>query len=82
MDHFSVFYLLGSLVKPAFLLNLLLVTLQVLDHEIFAGQLEVIAVVIDALVRRQVVIVHDFVDGIALHPQYVPILTVSQSQLN
>lgn len=82
LDKISLFYLLGSFVKPAFLLNLLLVTLQVLDHEIFASELEVIAVVIDALVWRQMVIVHDFVDCIALDPQYVPVLTVPRNQLD
>ena len=37
-----------------------------------------IAVVINALMWRQVIVVHDFVDSITLDPKNVPILTKQQ----
>ena len=40
-----------------------------------------IAVVIDALMWRQVIVVHDFVDSITLDPKNVPILTKQQLRL-
>ena len=52
-----IYYLLGSFIKLAFLLDLLLVALQILDHEILTSQLEVISVMVDALSRCQMEIV-------------------------
>ena len=70
-----VLYLLGSLVETTLFLYLLLVALQVLDHEILSGQLEVVPVVIDPLSRVQVEVVQNFVNGVALDPENVPVLT-------
>ena len=68
-------YLLSSLVETTLFLYLLLVALQVLDHEILSGQLEVVPVVIDPLSWVQVEVVQYFVNGVALDPENVPVLT-------
>ena len=72
-----IYYLLGSFIKLAFLLDLLLVALQILDHEILTSQLEVISVMVDALSRCQMEIVKHFIDGVSLDPKDVPVLTTN-----
>lgn len=67
-------YLLGCLIVPSFLLNLLLVPFQILDHEILASEFEMVTVVIDALGWRQMEIVQDFINRVSLDPQDVPVL--------
>ena len=73
--HWPGSYLLGSLVETTLFLYLLLVALQVLDHEILSGQLEVVPVVIDPLSWVQVEVVQYFVNGVTLDPENVPVLT-------
>ena len=65
----------SSLIITTLLFNLLLVALQVLDHEILSGQLEVVPVVIDPLSWVQVEVVQYFVNGVTLDPENVPVLT-------
>ena len=64
----------GSFFCAAFLFNLFLVALQVLHHEILASEFEVVAEVVEALVVGKVLVVHNFVDEVALNPQDVPVV--------
>ena len=74
--------LLSCLVETTLFLYLLLVALQVLDHEILSGQLEVVPVVIDPLRWVQVEVVQYFVNGVALDPENVPVLTAKSNRVS
>lgn len=67
-------YLLCSLFESALLLNLLLISLQVLDHQVFSRQLKVVPVMIDPLCWVQMEVVQYFINGISFDPQDVPVL--------
>ena len=66
-------YLPSRLVLSALLLNLLLVPLEILDHEILACQLEMVAVMVDPLSGRQVDVVEEFVNRVSFDPEDVPV---------
>jgi hypothetical protein len=70
------FKLRGSLFELAFLLELLLVPLEVLDHEVLTREFVVVPVVVHLLVLLQVEVVQNFVDAVSFHPEEVPVLPV------
>ena len=72
-------YLLGSLIETAFLFDLFLVSLQVLDHQIFPSQLEMIPVMVDSLGWIQVKVVQYFINCVPFHPKNVPVLTINNN---
>ena len=76
----AISYLLCSLIKAAFLLDLFLVPLQVLHHQVLSRQLEMVPVVIDPLSRIQVLVVKNVVDGVTFNPKYVPIVPIQTAQ--
>ena len=72
----KMLYLLRSLIETAFFLNLLLVPLQILDHQVLSRQLKMVPVVIDPLRGIQVKVVEDFVNGVPFDPENVPVLPI------
>ena len=66
-------YLPCDVFLAAFLLERLFMPFEILDHQIFACELVVVAVMVNALVGLQVHFVHDIVDHVALGPDDVPI---------
>lgn len=64
-----------SFLHLAVLLKLFLVPLQVLNHQVLSGQFEVVTVVVHLLMLLQVEVVQDFVDGVSLNPEDVPIFS-------
>ncbi len=72
-----IVYLRISVFELAFLLQLFLMSLQILDHQVFPCQLIMISEVIDPLMGLQVKVIQDFIDGVSLDPQQVPVLSIS-----
>ena len=68
-----------SFIELPLLFQLLLVSLEVLHHEIFPGQLKVVPEMVDPLMRLQVEVVQYFVDSVPLDPEDVPVLTVTKA---
>ena len=68
--------ILISLGDLALSLQLLLVPLQVLHHQILPGQLVVVPVMIYALMRLQMTMVHDVVDLVSFDPKDVPVISL------
>lgn len=58
----------------ALTLELLFVSLEILDHKVLSSELVVVAEVVDFLVRLQVVVVENVVDLVSLHPENVPVV--------
>ena len=68
---------LGGLGLVLLALELALVALEVLDHEVLARQLVVVAVVVDAHVLLEVAVVEQVLHGAHVHPVEVPIVAAS-----
>ena len=65
-----------GILEFAFLFELFLVSLEVLDHEIFPGEFIVVSKMIDLLMRLQVKVVEYLVYAVSLDPQQVPVLAI------
>ena len=70
-----ILYLRSGFIKLALLLQLFFVPLEVLDHQVFACELKMVAIVINPLVRLQMKMVQYFVNGVPFYPKDVPVLS-------
>lgn len=67
---------LGGLVVLAFPLQLFLVPLQVLNHQVLTSQLIVVSVMVDSLMRLQMSVVENVVNLISFNPKNIPVITL------
>ena len=67
---------LGGLVVLAFPLQLFLVPLQVLYHQVLTSKLIVVSVMVDSLMRLQMSVVKNVVYLISFNPKNVPVVTL------
>jgi len=58
----------SGVLRSAFFLLLLLVPFEILDHQIFSGQLKMISIMVNSLMWLQMEMIKYFIDGISLDP--------------
>lgn len=70
-----------SIVEFSFFLELFLVSFEVLDHKIFSGELIEISVMIDSLIRLQMLMMKHLSNYVSFFPKNVPIITKTELQV-